>query len=233
MSKSKYKHLFFDLDHTIWDFESNSLAVLKQIFDELKLGDYGISTFEEFHKVYLIVNAQYWAMYHSGILSKEKLRIGRFLETLRKFRVFDIDLATDIAVRYTERSPWQTGLLPDAIETLEYLAPLYAMHIITNGFQEVQGIKIRNSNLENFFRHIFISEIVGHQKPSQQIFLHALQVSGAKAAESLMIGDNLQTDIAGAASVGIDQVFFNPHNHKHKESPTFEISQLKQLRTIL
>ncbi|CAK9249931.1 unnamed protein product [Sphagnum jensenii] len=193
----------------------NKLVVLREIYAEFDLGRYGIPSYEAFHTAYLPVNGQYWA------------------ETLRRFQVFDIPLATAIARHYTERSPFQTALFPEAIETLEYLRTQYDMHIITNGFEEIQGVKIRQSRLEDYFRHIFISEKIGHQKPEKEIFLHAMQASGASPENSLMIGDNMQTDIAGAQSVGMDQVFFNPQGLKTRDKATYEIRELKELRNIL
>jgi putative hydrolase of the HAD superfamily len=233
MSTQKYKHLFFDLDHTLWDFDTNSQVVLREIYAEFDLGKYGIPSYEEFHSAYLPVNSQYWARYHHGLLTKDQLRIGRFVETLRRFRVDDIPLATAISEHYTEKSPYQTALFPDAIETLEYLSPKYQMHLITNGFEEIQEVKIRRSGLEKYFTHIFISERVGHQKPDQRIFLHAMMEAGASVSESLMIGDNMQTDIIGARSVGMDQVFFNPNSTKTKDKATYEIAELKELRKLL
>jgi putative hydrolase of the HAD superfamily len=233
MTHRKYKHLFFDLDHTLWDFDTNSQVVLREIYTELDLGQYGIPSYEIFHATYLPVNAQYWAKYHHGLLTKDQLRIGRFVETLRRFRIDDIPLATVISGHYTERSPFQTALFPDAIETLSYLSAHYETHIITNGFEEIQGIKIKQSKLEGFFKHIFISEKIGHQKPEKEIFLHAMQATGATAADSLMIGDNMQTDIAGAKSVGMDQVFFNPNLLKTRDKATYEVNGLKELRNIL
>jgi len=233
MPERKYKHLFFDLDHTLWDFDTNSQVVLREIFIEFKLADYGIPSYEVFHTAYLQINAQYWAKFHHGLLTKDQLRIGRFVETLRRFKVFDIPLATRISSCYTERSPFQTALFPEAIETLEHLSAKYEMHIITNGFEEIQGIKIKQSSLERYFKHIFISESVGHQKPEKEIFIHAMQVTGASVAESLMIGDNMQTDIAGARAVGMDQVFFNPHRLKTREKATYEITHLAELKNII
>jgi putative hydrolase of the HAD superfamily len=229
----KYKHLFFDLDHTLWDFDTNSQVVLHRLYDELKLQEYGIPSYEAFHKIYLSVNSQYWAKFHHGLLTKDQLRIGRFVETLRRFRIDDIPLATTLSTHYTDRSPFQTALFPGAIETLEYLAGKYEMHIITNGFEEIQGIKLKQSQLEPHFKHIFISEKVGYQKPQKEIFLHAMEITGASVDESLMIGDNMQTDIAGARSVDMDQVFFNPTGQKTRENATYEITELKQLRNIL
>ena len=207
----KYKHLFFDLDHTLWDFDTNSQVVLGEIFTELDLVKYGIPSYEAFHKAYLPINSQYWAKFHHGLLTKDQLRIGRFVETLRRFKVYDIPLATTISSHYTERSPFQTALFPYAIEILEYLSSRYKLYIITYGFEEIQG----------------------SQKPQKEIFIHAMEVAGASASESLMIGDNMQTDIAGARSVGMDQVFFNPNQLKTREKATYEISQLIELKNLL
>ena len=233
MTKQKYKHIFFDLDHTLWDFDTNSKVVLKEIYAEFELKLHGVPSFEAFHATYLPINSQYWAKYHHGLLTKDQLRTGRFVETLRRFRIDDIPLAGAISLQYTDRSPFQTALFPDAIETLDYLKEKYELHIITNGFEEIQGVKIRQSRLEDYFKHIFISEKIGHQKPQKEIFLHAMEAAGAAVMESLMIGDNMQTDIAGARSVGMDQVFFNPHQTKTREKATYEIAELKVLRDIL
>lgn len=230
---SKYKHLFFDLDHTLWDFEANSRATLSELFDELGLRERGIPSFEVFHETYLPINSQYWARYHHKLMPKEELRVGRFLETLRRFKVDDEALAELMAQQYLDRSPYKTAIFPDALEVLTYLSAKYTMHIITNGFSEVQDIKIRESKLEVYFRHIFVSENVGHQKPQPEIFLHAMEVTGAKVEESLMIGDNMATDIMGAKAVGMDQVFFNPLGKKTRDKATYEIAALAELKNFL
>ncbi|MBS1683465.1 MAG: YjjG family noncanonical pyrimidine nucleotidase [Bacteroidetes bacterium] len=230
---SKYKHIFFDLDHTLWDFEANSRATLSELFEELGLKDRGIPSFETFHETYLPINSQYWARYHHKLMPKEELRVGRFLETLRRFKVDDEALAEQIADLYLRRSPYRTATFPDAMEVLEYLSKKYALHIITNGFSEVQDIKIRESRLEVYFRHVFVSEQVGHQKPQREIFLHAMEVTGATVEESLMIGDNMATDIMGAKAVGMDQVFFNPLGKKTRDKATYEIAALSELKNFL
>lgn len=232
-SDQKYKHIFFDLDHTLWDFETNSIETLGELFIELELEKYGVPSFEQFHQTYLPINGQYWARYHHKLMPKEELRVGRFAETLRRFNVDNRELAEKLAHLYTERSPFKTALLPDAFDVLNYLSPKYKLHIITNGFSEVQDVKIRESKLEVYFRHIFVSEKVGHQKPEAGIFLHAMEVTGANVKESLMIGDNMATDIMGAKSVGMDQVFFNPNHKKTRDKATYEISTLSELKNFL
>ena len=233
MSNKAYKHLFFDLDHTLWDFETNSIQTLGELYVELQLDRRGVPSFEKFHQTYLPVNSQYWARYHHKLMTKEELRVGRFLETLRRLHVDDLELARKLAYLYTERSPFKTALFPDAMEVLDYLSPRYQLHIITNGFSEVQDVKIRESKLDVYFRHVFVSERVGHQKPESQMFLHALEVTGAGVQESLMIGDNMATDIMGAKSVGMDQVFFNPNKKSARDKATYEINTLSELKNFL
>ena len=233
MSNKIYKHLFFDLDHTLWDFETNSIGTLSELYLELGLEKYGVPSFEKFHQTYLPINSQYWARYHHKLMPQEELRVGRFAETLRRFNVDNIELAKELAHLYTERSPFKTALFPDALEVLDYLSARYKLHIITNGFSEVQDVKIRESKLDVYFRHVFVSERVGHQKPESQMFLHALEVTGAQVQESLMIGDNMATDIMGAKSVGMDQVFFNPNKKSTRDKPTYVVHTLSELKNFL
>ncbi len=230
---SKYKHIFFDLDHTLWDFETNSKQALRQIFEEQKLNEKGIPSYEKFHSTYLPINDRYWARYHNQIVSKEKLRLGRFLDTLKEFRIDDEALAETMAQSYLDISPKMTALFTDAVDVLKYLQEKYTLHLITNGFAEVQWIKIENSGLKPFFEHIIISEEVGTQKPSKEIFEIAMERAKTNSAESIMIGDNYNTDIVGARNAGMDQIFFNPKKNRKREPVTFEITTLIELKEIL
>ena len=135
----KYKHIFFDLDHTLWDFAVNSELALRQIFEENRLDERGIESFEKFHHKYVPINDRYWARYHNGAVSKEKLRHGRFYDTLREFNINNTDLAEIMAESYVTISPKMTALFPDAVEVLKYLQGKYKLHLITNGFAEMPG----------------------------------------------------------------------------------------------
>ena len=230
---TKYSHLFFDLDHTLWDFETNSKAALGELFAQFELKQRGIASFEQFHNVYLTVNAQYWAKFHQGIINKEQLRVGRFYESLRLSGLKDYELAEKMGTTYLTVSPYKTALFEGAIDVLGYLATKYELFIITNGFAEVQHIKIKESGLSPYFTDIFISEQVGHQKPNKEIFIHALEVAKVAASKALMIGDNMQTDILGARAVAIDQVFFNPNKIRASYKATYEIASLLELKEIL
>jgi putative hydrolase of the HAD superfamily len=224
-----YKHLFFDLDHTLWDFETNSRVTLLELFEELQIQSLGIPNFDAFFTQYKLVNDALWARYRKGEVSKDELRSSRFLNTLKAFEVDRVDLAEYLEEHYIGRSPYQKNLLPDAMETLQELSKRYAIHIVTNGFSEVQDVKIDNSGLKPFITHRISSELVGVQKPNPKVFHYALKVSGAKRKDSLMIGDSLEADVIGARRAGIEAVYFNPGAKPHGEQLKFEIRRLREL----
>jgi putative hydrolase of the HAD superfamily len=228
-----YKHIFFDLDHTLWDFETNSKKALTQIFEENQLTEKGVPSFEKFHEKYVPINDRYWARYHNGIVTKEQVRHGRFFDTLREFKISDSELAEKMAESYVTISPRMNALFPDAVDVLKYLQEKYKLHLITNGFAEVQWIKIEHSGLKPFFEHIIISEEVGTQKPNKEIFEIAMDRAATHAEECIMIGDNYSTDIVGAKNAGMDQVFFNPNKNRKREPVTYEITTLIELKSIL
>lgn len=228
-----YRHIFFDLDHTLWDFNRNSRETLEELFEIYSLKNYGIEAFEDFVTTYRMVNDRMWDLYRRGVISKGKLRATRFYETLLEFEIDHPEMAADIDREYIARSPHKTHLFPHTLEVLGYLSKKYAMHIITNGFTEVQDIKLTKSGLKPFFTHKITSELAGVNKPDPKIFAYALNQAGAKRKESIMIGDNLQVDIVGARRVGLDQVYFNPDKLPHGEEVTFEIQSLKELHGIL
>lgn len=227
-----YKHLFFDLDRTLWDFEKNSVKTLKLIFDKRDLHRI-FPDFDTFIKVYKMHNEKLWDLYKLRRIKKHELRNQRFLLTLNDFGVDDIVLAEQIGDDYVDLSPLQTDLFPYTIELLDYLKPKYQMHIVTNGFVEVQYKKLKNCGLEKYFTHVITSEEAKASKPKPEIFHVAISSANAKKTESLMIGDDLENDILGAKQYGIDQVYFNPERKKHTEQITFEVYHLKQITEIL
>lgn len=229
----KYKHLFWDLDRTIWDFEKNSLETFKEIFNKYKLKEKGIESFDLFIKTYKEHNSMLWGLYRSGMIEKEKLSVERFRITLEDFGIKDKSLAIDIAAEYINLSPEKTNLFPYAHEILTYLSANYQMHIITNGFKEVQYKKIKNSNLDKYFNKIIISEEIGYKKPDKNFFKYSLEKANTKANESVVIGDDLKVDIIGAKTSGIDQVYFNNNKINHYEEITYEINSLIELKEIL
>jgi putative hydrolase of the HAD superfamily len=228
-----FKHLFLDLDRTLWDFEKNSNAELLALFSKYKLNEKGISLPNEFIKVYKNINDQCWALYRENKLSKEDLRGIRFLKTLDYFGVSDQQLADDIGLDYITNSPVRTLLLDGCIELLDYLQSKYELHIITNGFEEVQHKKLLNSHLAVYFKEVITSEAAGYKKPSPQIFNYAIKKTGALITESVMIGDDLNTDIQGAINVNMNVIYFNPNRKKHDFNLLGDVSHLLEIKSIL
>ncbi|NNE55507.1 MAG: noncanonical pyrimidine nucleotidase, YjjG family [Flavobacteriales bacterium] len=233
MAVLAYKHLFFDLDRTLWDFETNSETALGEILFELDLIGQ-VPSSEEFISRYREINEHYWNLYRLGQMEKSVLRVIRFQKALEAFGIQDSALSERFANRYVEVSPQKTHLMEGAVEALEYLkSRQYAMHIITNGFEEVQHIKLDRSGLQPYFDLVLTSEIVGRRKPDPRVFDHALNHVGAETDNSIMIGDDLGADIVGAREFGMDQIFYNPNSHEHSEKVTHEISSLHQLCELL
>lgn len=230
-----YKHLFFDLDHTLWDFQANSSRTLRDLFEEHQLEERLQVTTDNFLDNYYRINDEKWALYRQGKITKTELRTQRFLEAFELYGFSDIHFSRTFEEAYINQSPYQKTLISGTLELLNQLqeADHYKMHIITNGFNEVQHIKLKNSGLMSYFDVIMTSEQVGVTKPHAKIFMESLQQAKAKRKESLMIGDNLVADVIGARNCGIDQVFFNPDAQKHEEKVTHEITHLSQLGKLL
>lgn len=223
-------HLFFDLDRTLWDFDTNSQLALKEIFQSQELDRRLNTNFNAFYTQYVTENERCWEGYRNGIMSKEDLRFERFLRTLQQFKSSDKVLAIQMGDLYVAKSPMKTALIDGTKEVLEALYQQgYRMHIITNGFEEIQHIKLKNSGIEKYFEEIITSERAGVKKPHEQIFLHSLKLANARADDAIMIGDDLPVDILGAKSVGMKQVYFNPEGITHQEEITKEIKSLKEM----
>jgi len=228
----KYKYLFFDLDRTLWDFDENSKETLNEIYHNYNLSHF-FSTFNEFYNTYHKQNEILWAQYREGKLKKDILRSLRFYNTLLVAGEKNQKLAHHIGNDYVKISPAKTNLFPYAHETLEYLkSKKYNMYIITNGFNEVQFTKLKNSKLSNFFSKVITSEMAGYHKPDLRMFNYTVTTVNAKKIESIVIGDDFEVDILGAKNAGIDQVYFNPSQKPHNSEITFEIESLKELKDI-
>lgn len=229
MFKKHYKHLFFDLDRTLWDFDSSARQTFEYLFQHYNLEKYGIASVVEFTEVYHKHNEHFWDLYRKGEMTKEVLRGIRFVATLLSFNIDNQKLADHLTEDYLYHSPRNVFLFPNTHDSLEYLSKKVDLHLITNGFEEVQKIKLDSSDLRKYFKTIVTSEEAGVKKPDSRIFEFAMQRAGALAIESLMVGDDLEVDIEGARQVGIDQVFFNPERVKHDGRSTFEIFDLSEL----
>lgn len=220
------KHIFFDLDHTLWDFDKNSGLTFDAIF---KKHDVNLSL-DHFLPVYEPINAKYWKLFRNNEISKEDLRYARLNEAFKqlKFSATE-DLVIQLSESYIEHLSDFNHLYPNALEVLDYLKPHYRLHIITNGFRGVQHRKINSSKINIYFDTITTSEDVGVKKPHPDIFYHALKTANAKTSESLMIGDNLEADVEGAEKIGMSTVFFG----KDDNFDGISISSLIELKDLL
>jgi len=208
MKLTNIKDIFFDLDHTLWDFDKNSALTFKKIFRE---NDIEIDL-EKFLKVYEPLNLNYWKLYREDKIDKPNLRYGRLADTFKalNYKVSDI-IINQLSEDYITFLTTYNHLFDNTKEILEYLNPKYNMHIITNGFKEVQHGKLKKANIDHYFDTVTNSEMVGVKKPNPKIFHHALMVANANPEQSIMIGDNYEADILGAINNGIDAICFNYH----------------------
>jgi putative hydrolase of the HAD superfamily len=230
----KYKHLFFDLDHTLWDFDANAKATLTDLYTIFELDKKIAAPFEELYRKYLYHNEILWDRYHNGLITADDLKWKRMYRTLLDFKIGDEQLSKDMSGRFLDLLPTKKILFPHTIEILEYLkAKEYSLHLITNGFEKTQWSKINNSGLAQYFTHMITSEASNSLKPKKEIFDYALNKAGAALAESIMLGDNLDADIQGAINAGMDSVFVNHINASTILRPTYIIYHLKELEVIL
>ncbi len=229
----KYKHIFFDLDRTLWDFDTNSRSALTELYTSFALAEHGVRSAEVFIGVYETINRGLWSRYRNGRLSKKQLRRTRFSKTLEHLGCWNPNLGVRLENAYIDLSPLKTAVEPNALETLEYLRGEYQLHIITNGFEEIQHIKLQKSGLSDFFCHVITSERASARKPGREVFEFAFALAGTHSGESLMVGDDLETDMAGARNMKMDRAFYNPDKIEHSEDLTYEISDLAELRNLL
>ncbi len=231
---SKYKHLFFDLDHTLWDFDANSRQTLAELYTNMDLEKRGVDNFDRFNANYLIHNEKLWDRYRKGFIKTEELRWKRMWLTLLDFKIGDEKLAREMGAVFLDLLPTRKLLFPHALEILQYLTQKnYVLHLITNGFEKTQHAKLKNSGLHLFFSEVITSEGSNSLKPHKAIFDYALQKTNAAAGESIMLGDDIDVDIAGARGAGLDQVYVN-HLNKQLPAihPTYTVASLKELEQI-
>jgi putative hydrolase of the HAD superfamily len=235
--EGKYKHLFFDLDHTLWDFEANSRQTLEELYQTMQLGPKGITDFDLFHKNYLAHNEKLWERYRNGFIKVDELRWKRMWLSLLDFKVADETLAREMGIVFLDLLPTRKILFPYTIEILGYLLDKkYQLHLITNGFEKTQHDKLKHSGLDRYFTEVITSEGSNSLKPHKEIFEYAFQKTGADPGSCIMIGDSIDVDILGAMNAGIDQVHVN---HLTKEPvfindkpPTYTVYSLKELESI-
>jgi putative hydrolase of the HAD superfamily len=228
-----YNHIFFDLDHTIWDFDKNAEETLLELYGTYGLNNLGLHSADTFIETYTRNNHQLWADYHLGRISKQALRETRFKKTFLDLGLEPELIPLQFEDDYVALCPTKTNLFPHAHETLSYLSNKYPLYLISNGFKESTEIKVAGTGIAKYFKHIIISEVVGVNKPDKAIFQHALDLACATKAESLMIGDSLEADVMGALNFGMDAIYFNPAGLLKPLEVPLQITHLKELTLIL
>ena len=234
-SGTKYKSLFFDLDDTLWDTYHNNKECLEEIYNEYNFGRH-YSSFEGFFDVYMPYNEMLWAKYRDHEIDRQTLILDRWLHVLRPMgKVCDNKYALKLNNDFLQRTAKKTKTIDGAIELLEYLYPKYRLFILSNGFREIQSLKMQNSGLAQYFERIILSEDVSRQKPHKEIFDFALKNTNSRRTESLMIGDSPEADIAGAQNAKIDQIWLNQGSSAYKinDPPTFTVHALHEIKEIL
>lgn len=229
----KYKHLFFDLDHTLWDFDANAKETLVEVYALFQLENKGVIPFEDFYKLYKIHNEILWDRFHKGFITGEELKWKRMWRTLLEFKIADEELAKEMSTKFLEILPTKKLLFPHTTEVLDYLKEKnYDLHLITNGFEKTQHTKLNNSGLNIYFQQVVTSEGSNSVKPQKEIFHYAMNKAGAELHHSIMLGDNLEADIQGAINVGMDNIFVNHIHVSTTMKPTYTVTNLKELKNI-
>lgn len=229
----KYQHIFFDLDNTLWDFDRSSILAFNKIYDIFNLIDYGIPSASDFHHTYFEYNNRLWELYRQGKIDKEFLKNERFRLPLEDYGIYDENLAHELGESYTDFAARSVALVPNTIEILTYLKNKgYKTHLITNGFLEVQSIKMQASGLDKYIDETFVSEVVGYKKPDHRIFYHAIEKVGANIENCIMIGDDLSVDIIPAKEIGMTHIYFNRKQIPHNEILDYEIRDLMEIKSL-
>ncbi|MCC5919287.1 MAG: YjjG family noncanonical pyrimidine nucleotidase [Cyclobacteriaceae bacterium] len=232
---SYYKHILFDLDHTLWDYEKNTTDILLQLYRRYHLDKLYRMDFHEMVAAFMQANSYLWAAYNQGKMNRQELRKARFPFIWNKIGLDVNDIPKGLSEDFFSECPKGTHLMPHSIEVLQYLRSKgYAIHILTNGFHDSQLLKLKSSGIDQFCDLMVCSDDCGFKKPDPNYFTYSLEKLGnVDKSECLMIGDSLENDVLGAKNVAIDQVFYNPNLKQHQESITYEIKCLNELRGIL
>ncbi len=225
------KHVFFDLDRTLWDLERNSQVVLEHLIETYGLEGKCKATSNEIIKTYKQVNKALWQQYNSKKIDKNQLRSSRFTKTLASFDYHFVGFGTYLEKEFMEKSPYQSNVIDGAFQILDYLKDKYSLYILTNGFSDVQNLKLKNSNLSGYFKQVFISEEIGFHKPDPQLFEYVMEKTGAKKEECLMVGDDENCDILGAIHSGWKAIRIDHEENKSLPYPC--IQNLAQLKDII
>lgn len=233
MARGKYKNIFFDLDDTLYDFTAASRESFGEVYTLLGYERF-FDSFDHYMNIYKPHNLMLWGLYGKGEITKEELNRRRFAYPLMQVGVDDAELSQQFCTEALARIPTKAILVPHAVQLLDYLHPKYRLFILSNGFQELQARKMRTSGILHYFTDIILSDHIGVNKPDRRIFEYALEKSGSRREDSLMVGDMFETDIAGAHAIGMDQIFYeNQPVGEVPFEPTYRVASLLDIMDIL
>ncbi len=227
----KYKTIFFDLDETIWDYRSNAEDTLVELFQLHQLKTYFSLT--EFIQQFFIVNKELWDLFDLKKIDKSIIRDRRFPMVLERLQLENVSLGLTMQQEFMEMCPRKKKIFPKAVEVIQQLHTHFNLHIITNGFEDIQMLKMKSAGVDMYFDHLITSELAGAQKPDKKIFEFALQKAKSVPSECFMIGDNLLADVQGAKNAGMEAILFNPNQDMHNEKIEYEVQQLSEIIPIL
>ena len=235
---SKYKDLFVDFDDTLYDTYGNAVIALRETYEYYQLHQY-FDHPQLFYDAYWAANIDLWTRYSRGEITRDFLIVERFRRPLSVGKGLEVTeaLCLEMSDRFLDYCSSKPGVVEGAHELMDYLKQKgYRMHMCSNGFHEVQYKKLAACGLRDYFDTIILSEDAGVNKPSPLYFDYAFKISGANRETTLMIGDNLQTDIQGALSAGIETLLFNRWQVNLSEStvtPTYCVDHLLDIKKIL
>ena len=225
----QYKHIFFDLDHTLWDYDKNTNETICDLYAMYQLEKFNLFSPEEFIKAFFEVNNELWRKFNFGQIEQAAMRRSRFNLIFNKLGLHNGDVPLGIEDKFLQTCPTKPHLLPHALAALDYLHKKYTLHIITNGFDDVQFTKLKSAGIDRHFREVITSDNSGYRKPDREIFEHAMKKAGASRSDAIFVGDNPDTDVAGAINAEMDFVYYNPARLPHGLKVLYEIDSLDRL----
>lgn len=229
--KDKIATVFFDLDHTLWDYDTNALETLKEIYDQFEVS----KVYDDFHAFssrFFTENGKLWEKYNRGDIDREYIRQTRFAQLLQGSKLSQSSVPVEMSDYFTIEGPRKSALIDGSREILEYLAPKYRLAVITNGFTDVQAVKMSSAGIDHYFETVITSESAEARKPSAEIFDHALALTGNKTEEVVMIGDNLDTDIRGAVAANWQSVWLTESEEEPPEKAV-KVRKLEEIESLL
>ena len=228
------QHIFFDLDNTLWDHRKNARLTLEELFRREQIKEKYQLHFEDFHKEYFTINENLWARIRDGKIDKEYLRKHRFYDSFLFFGIDDVELAQRFELNFLDEIIQYNELVEGAFDVLQYLSQKkYTLHILSNGFEEVTFRKCELSGIKNYFQTITSADEINIRKPQPEIFEHALNKSGARKENSVMVGDDWIADVEGGLSFGMQAVFFDVFNDNYKAENVKVIKKLSEIKSFL